>query len=182
MKSQLLAAALTLAATVTATTGASASPPPSPTSSPSGPACSAMENDFANIADQPVATAIAQVPQLSTLAEAVDQADLVENMDSAETITLFAPTNQAFEALPQERRDEIMDNDERLSEVLNYHMVQGKQSLSDLQGATLTSLQGGQLAVKGSGENLTINGAQIICANVPTSNATVHIIDKVLMP
>ncbi|TMR15689.1 fasciclin domain-containing protein [Nonomuraea turkmeniaca] len=201
----LLAAALALAATVTGAAGASAaspapspeisppspdiSPPvppdlsPSPEGSPFGAGCAAIENTFAGIAGQPVGTAISEVPDLSTLADAVEEAGLADRLNSAKDITVFAPNNEAFEAIPQERRDAVMADKEQLTRILSYHVVEGKKAPADLEdGTTLKTLQGRELTVKGSGDDLTINDAKVVCGNIPTSNATVYVIDKVLMP
>ncbi|MFC5813531.1 MULTISPECIES: fasciclin domain-containing protein [Nonomuraea] len=185
MKHLLIAAAMTLAATVTGTAGASVtSPAPQPTNggSPSGPGCAAIEGSLKDIADKPVGTALTQVPELSTLAKAVEEAGLTEKLNSAEDITVFAPTNEAFQAVPKEQLDQLMANKEELTKVLQYHVVQGKHMAADLEGAPLTTLQGGDLTAKASGEEITVNDAKVVCADVPTRNATVQVIDKVLMP
>lgn len=185
MKHLLIAAALTLTATMAGANGASAASPtpsPAPEGSPFGPACAAIEGSLAGIADQPVATAATQVPELSTLADAVKRAGLVEKLNSAEDITVFAPTNDAFEAVPKETLDQLLADKEQLTNVLTYHVVEGKKAAADLADGTLTTMSGGALTVKGSGEDITVNDAKVVCGDVPTSNATVHIIDEVLMP
>lgn len=183
MKRTLLAAGLALTATMTGAAGASAaSPAPSPTESPTGPGCAAIENNLSQIADQPVGTALSQVPDLSTLAEAVKQSGLTEQLNSAEGATVFAPNREAFEAIPQEQRDALMNDKEKLTEVLEYHVVEGRKTASELTGEPLTTLQGGQLTVKQSGETLTVNDATVTCGGIQTRNATVYVIDKVLMP
>ncbi|MEV6037129.1 fasciclin domain-containing protein [Nonomuraea sp. NPDC052116] len=160
---------------------------PSPTAtaaaSPSGPGCSAIEGNLAEVADQPVGTAISKLSELSKLSEAVKKAGLEEKLDSATDITVFAPDNKAFDAIPKEAQDKLMANKEALTKLLSYHVVMGKKAPSDLvEGATLKTMQGGSLTVKGSGENLTINDAKIVCGGVKTSNATVYIVDKILLP
>ncbi|TDD14538.1 fasciclin domain-containing protein [Nonomuraea diastatica] len=199
----LLAAALALTASTAGMTGASAhsptlsSPVPSPDSSPGtspdtspgpggapiGPGCSALESSLPNIADQTAATALSEVPDLSSLDEAVQEAGLADRLDQAEALTIFAPDNKAFEAIPQDARDQLMGDNEELTRVLTYHVVEGKKTPADLEEeGTLTSLEGGELEVKGSGENLTINDAKLVCGGVQTKNATIYVIDKVLMP
>jgi uncharacterized surface protein with fasciclin (FAS1) repeats len=155
---------------------------PSPEGSPFGAGCTAIENSLAGIADQPVGTAISEVPELSTLADAVEQAGLADRLNGAKDITVFAPNNAAFEAIPQERRDAVMADKQQLTELLNNHVVEGRNEPADLEDATLTTLGGSELTAKGSGEDLTINDAKVVCGNVPTKNATVYVIDKVLMP
>ncbi|WP_188187011.1 fasciclin domain-containing protein [Nonomuraea sp. SYSU D8015] len=201
----LLAAAVAVAATMSGAAGASAvspalspeiSPPPSPDisppvspdmspspeASPFGAGCAAIEDSLAGIADQPVGTAISEVPELSMLADAVEQAGLADRLNDAKDITVFAPNNEAFEAIPQERREAVMADKEQLTRILSYHVVEGRKAPADLEGATLKTLQGGELTVKGSGDDLTINDAKVVCGNIPTANATVYVIDKILMP
>lgn len=192
MKRVLLAVALALTASTAGTAEASihtlpATSPspeisPTTTASPIGPGCASLEERLPAIADQPVGTALSQVPELSMLSEAVTKAGLKEKLDSAKDITVFAPSDEAFEAIPQDARDKVMADKQALTKILTYHVVEGKKMPSDLEGATLKTLQGGELTVKGSGDDLTINNAKLICGDVPTSNATVYIVDKVLMP
>jgi uncharacterized surface protein with fasciclin (FAS1) repeats len=184
VKRFLLAAALTLTATMSTTNASALSPAPdaSPGAGPFGPACSAIESSLPNIAGQPVGTAVSEVSELSTLADALEQAGLADKLNSAEDLTVFAPTNEAFEAIPQETRDRVMADKQQLTELLNNHVVEGRNEPADLEDATLTTLGGSELTAKGSGEDLTINDAKVVCGNVPTKNATVYVIDKVLMP
>ncbi|MET7336576.1 fasciclin domain-containing protein [Nonomuraea sp. NPDC005650] len=159
------------------------SPSPGAAVSPSGPGCAAIESNLAEIAGQPAGTAISKLAELSMLSAAVKSAGLEEKLNSAKDITLFAPDNKAFDAIPKEVRDKLMANKDVLTKLLSYHVVMGKKAPSDLvEGAELKTMQGASLTVKGSGENLTINDAKIVCGGVTTSNATVYIVDKVLMP
>lgn len=155
---------------------------PSPEGSPFGAGCTAIENTFAGIADQPVGTAISEVPELSTLADAVEQAGLADRLNAAKDITVFAPNNKAFEAIPEEKRDALMADKQQLTKILSYHVVEGKKAPADLEDATLETMQDRELTAKGSGDDLTINDAKVVCGNISTANATVYVIDKVLMP
>jgi uncharacterized surface protein with fasciclin (FAS1) repeats len=114
---------------------------------------------------------------------AVTEAGLGDTLNSAEDITVFAPTNDAFEAVPAETMDAAMaDPTGLLTTVLTYHVVPGRLSPDQLAG-THTTLQGADLEVAGSGEEFTVNGsAVVVCGNVQTANATVYIIDGVLLP
>ncbi|MFE3448960.1 fasciclin domain-containing protein [Nonomuraea sp. NPDC059194] len=153
---------------------------------PFGPACSAVpaqgEGSFTGMADDPVATAAGHNPALATLVTAVKKAGLVDTLNSAEDVTVFAPTNDAFAAIPKETLDKVLADKAALTKILTYHVVKGKKAPADLADAKLVTLQGGELTVTGSGEDYTVNGAKVVCGNVPTANATVYIIDKVLMP
>ncbi len=154
---------------------------------PFGPGCAAVPADgagsFDGMAEAPVATAASANPLLSTLVTAVGEAKLGDTLNSAEDITVFAPTNDAFEAMDQATLEKAMgDPSGLLSTVLTYHVVPGALSPDMLAGEHKT-LQGDTLTVEGSGEDFTVNGAaSVICGNVQTANATVYIIDGVLAP
>jgi uncharacterized surface protein with fasciclin (FAS1) repeats len=151
-----------------------------------GAACSAVpadgEGSFTGMADDPVATAASNNPVLSTLVTAVTEADLGDTLNSAEDITVFAPVNDAFAAIPAEDLEAVMADQDMLTGILTYHVVSGRLAPEDLAGEH-TTLQGEALTVTGSGEDFTVNDeAAVVCGNVQTANATVYIIDTVLMP
>jgi uncharacterized surface protein with fasciclin (FAS1) repeats len=154
---------------------------------PFGDACSAVPADgagsFDGMAQDPVATAASNNPVLSTLVSAVTKADLIDTLNNAEDITVFAPTNDAFAALDQTTLDAAMaDPKGLLTDVLQNHVVAGRLSPEDLAGEHET-LGGGTITVEGSGEDFTVDGsAKVVCGNVQTANATVYIIDSVLVP
>ncbi|CAL9497449.1 hypothetical protein SUDANB121_03384 [Nocardiopsis dassonvillei] len=152
-----------------------------------GPGCAAVPEDgagsFEGMAQDPVATAASNNPVLSTLVTAVTEADLGDTLNSAEDITVFAPTNDAFEKIPQEDLEALLADKEQLTEVLTYHVVEGRQAPDALEDGTFTSLQGGDVTTEGAGEDFTVNGdSKVVCGNVQTANATVYIVDTVLMP
>ena len=152
-----------------------------------GPTCSAVPangaGSFMGMAQDPVATAASNNPVLSSLVGAVKEAGLVDTLNSADGITVFAPTNDAFSALPKPTLDAAMaDPKGLLTTVLTYHVVEGKLSPEMLAG-THKTLQGGTLKVTGSGEDFKVNGqSSVVCGNVQTANATVYIVDNVLVP
>ncbi|THV27104.1 fasciclin domain-containing protein [Glycomyces paridis] len=151
-----------------------------------GAACSAVpadgEGSFTGMADDPVATAASNNPVLSTLVTAVTEADLVDTLNSAENITVFAPTDDAFAKIPEADLQAVLADKDTLTSVLTYHVVGERLAPEDLAGEHAT-LQGENLDVEGSGESFTVNGeAAVVCGNVQTANATVYIIDTVLMP
>jgi uncharacterized surface protein with fasciclin (FAS1) repeats len=156
-------------------------------SGPFGAACSAVPDSGAGsldaLAQDPVATAAANTPELSTLVTAVKQADLVDTLNGAQAITVFAPTNDAFAALPKPTLDKALgDPKGLLTTVLTYHVVPGQLAPDQLAGSHKT-LQGGTLEVTGSGQDFTVNGgSRVVCGNVQTANATVYLIDQVLLP
>lgn len=154
---------------------------------PFGAACSAVPatgaGSFDGMATDAVATAASNNPVLSTLVTAVTAAGLGDTLNSADDITVFAPTNDAFAALDKATLDAAMaDPKGLLTTVLTYHVVAGRLAPDQLVG-THKTLQGGDLTVTGSGESFTVNGtAMVVCGNVQTANATVYIIDAVLLP
>lgn len=153
-----------------------------------GAGCSAVPTDASNpgsfmaMAQQPVATAASGNPLLSTLVTAVKQAGLVDTLNTAPALTVLAPTNDAFAKIPAANLKKVLADKKTLSSILTYHVIPGKLAPADLAG-THKTVQGTDVTVSGSGENFKINGtAAVICGNVQTANATVYIIDSVLMP
>ena len=130
-----------------------------------------------------MATAISQSSMLSTLGEMLDQAELVDTLDSEDELTVFAPTDAAFDQMSDEEMDSLQEDQQQLTDVLNYHVVEGIQEPTDLEDGLFTSLQGAEVTTQGSDEEFTVDDeAQIVCGNVQTSNATIYMIDKVLSP
>jgi uncharacterized surface protein with fasciclin (FAS1) repeats len=153
-----------------------------------GAGCSAVPTDASNpgsfqaMAQVPVATAASGNPLLSTLVTAVKQAGLVDTLNSASGITVFAPTNDAFNKIPAATLKKVLADKKTLSSILTYHVVAGQLTPTDLAG-THKTLEGGSVTVSGSGTDFKVNGsASVVCGNVQTANATVYIIDSVLMP
>jgi uncharacterized surface protein with fasciclin (FAS1) repeats len=160
---------------------------PMTASGPFGAACAAVPASGAGsldaLAQDPVATAASNTPELSTLVTAVKKADLVNTLNSAQGITVFAPTNDAFAAVPKPTLDKALgDPNGLLTTVLTYHVVPGQLAPDQLAG-THKTLQGGTIQVTGSGQDFTVNGnSGVVCGNIKTANATVYLIDQVLLP
>jgi uncharacterized surface protein with fasciclin (FAS1) repeats len=156
-------------------------------SQPFGAACSAVPKDgkgsFSGMATDPVATAASNNPLLSTLVTAVKAAGLVDTLNSAPAITVFAPTNDAFAKIPADTLNKVLADKETLTKILTNHVVAGKIAPDKIAGDHKT-LAGTTLTVKGSGEMFTVGkeNANVLCGNVTTANATVYIVDSVLMP
>ncbi len=152
-----------------------------------GAGCEAVPADgagsFNGMAQVPVATAASANPVLTTLVTAVTAAELGDTLNSAEGITVFAPANSAFEAMDQDTLNAALaDPKGLLTKVLTYHVLPVRLSPEDLAGEHET-LEGSTLEVEGSGEDFTVDGnSSVVCGNVQTANATVYIIDQVLMP
>jgi len=156
-----------------------------------GSACSAVPTtgagSFNGMATAPVATAASANPVLSTLVTAVKAAGLVDTLNNAQGITVFAPDNAAFAKIPAATLTSVLANQAELTKILTYHVVSGRLTPAQLAG-THTTLEGGSITVTGSGQDFTVTGgtasntANVICGNVQTANATVYIIDSVMMP
>ncbi|MFG3497095.1 fasciclin domain-containing protein [Streptomyces sp. NPDC047928] len=154
---------------------------------PFGPACASVPKDgagsFDGMAQDPVATAASNNPALSTLVSAVKQAGLVDTLNNAQNITVFAPTNDAFAKIPKADLDKVLADKETLTKILTYHVVGEKLTPKQLEDGSFETLQKGTLTTSGSGESYTVNDTStVVCGNVPTANATVYIVDTVLMP
>ncbi|MET0418227.1 MAG: fasciclin domain-containing protein [Actinoplanes sp.] len=153
-----------------------------------GAGCAAVPTDpsnkgsFTAMAQEPVATAASGNPLLSTLVSAVKQAGLVDSLNSADGITVFAPTNEAFDKIPAADLKKVLADKKTLTSILTYHVVAGKLTPADLAGEHET-LEGEKVMVSGSGQDFQVDGAaSVICGNVQTANANVYIVDSVLMP
>ncbi|MEU7096895.1 fasciclin domain-containing protein [Streptomyces longwoodensis] len=154
---------------------------------PFGPACSAVPKDgagsFDGMAKDPVATAASHNPALSTLVTAVQKAGLVDTLNNAQDITVFAPTNDAFAKIPKATLDKVLNDKAMLTKILTYHVVGQKLTPKDLENGSFDTLEKSKVTTAGSGESYTVNdSAKVVCGNVKTANANVYIIDTVLMP
>lgn len=157
-----------------------------------GPGCAAYAaavpsgaGSVAGMAADPVATAASNNPLLKTLTAAVSgqlnkDVNLVDTLNSGE-FTVFAPVDDAFAKIPAATIDGLKTDSATLTSILTYHVVPGQLAPSAVDGTHATA-EGGTLEVTGSGDNLMVNGAKVICGGVKTANATVYLIDTVLMP
>lgn len=152
-----------------------------------GAACSAVpttgEGSVDGMVDDPVATAASNNPLLTTLVAAVGAAGLGDTLNSQKAITVFAPYDAAFAKIPKTDLDAVLADKAMLTKILTYHVVPERLDKDGILGEkTLTTLEGGTLTIAGSGDNVTVNGANVLCGNIPTANATVFVIDTVMMP
>lgn len=146
---------------------------------PAGPA------SVDGMAQDPVAVAASNNPDLTTLTTALSgklnpQVNLVDTLNNGQ-YTVFAPTDAAFNKLPASTIDALKTNASMLSSILTYHVVAGQVSPAKIVG-TWKTLQGASVTASGEGNNLKVNNAGLVCGGVPTANATVYMIDTVLMP
>ena len=203
-------AALTLAAVATFGLAACAPAATDTATEPSSPAAEAPMDDYTGdlvgagcaayaeavpdgggsivgMAQDPVAVAASNNPLLKTLVAAVSgqlnpDVNLVDTLDVSE-FTVFAPVDDAFAKLPADTVAALMlpENAALLTSILTYHVVPGQILPSDIDGE-LTTVNGAKVTVTGSGDNIKVNDATVICGGVHTANATVYLIDTVLTP
>ena len=143
------------------------------------------EGSVEGMAQDPVSVAASNNPMLTTLTSAVSgelnsDVDLADTLDGDE-FTVFAPVDDAFEAIPEEDLGALAEDSEALTGVLTYHVVPGQIAPDEIAG-THTTVQGEDLEVTGEGDDLMVDGATVICGGVKTQNATVYLVDTVLMP
>ena len=203
-------AALTLAAVATFGLAACAPAATDTATEPSSPAAEAPMDDYTGdlvgagcaayaeavpdgggsivgMAQDPVAVAASNNPLLKTLVAAVSgqlnpDVNLVDTLNGSE-FTVFAPVDDAFAKLPADTVAALMlpENAALLTSILTYHVVPGQILPSDIDGE-LTTVNGAKVTVTGSGDNIKVNDATVICGGVHTANATVYLIDTVLTP
>ncbi|MFD8893607.1 fasciclin domain-containing protein [Streptomyces sp. NPDC059566] len=154
---------------------------------PFGAACAGVPKEgagsFDGMAKDPVATAASNNPALSTLVAAVKQAGLVDTLNNAQDITVFAPTNDAFAKIPKADLDKVLADKATLTKILTYHVVGQKLTPKQLENGSFETLQKGKVNTMGSGEAYKVNDtSNVVCGNVKTANANVYIVDTVLMP
>lgn len=124
-------------------------------------------------------------PDLSTLVDAVVAADLAETLSGTGPFTVFAPTNEAFEALPPAELQRLLQpaNKDELAKILTYHVVAGDVKAADLtDGQKVKTVEGQELTITIKGDKVMVNEATVAQADIATSNGTVHVIDGVLLP
>ncbi|WP_285243945.1 fasciclin domain-containing protein [Pseudarthrobacter sp. fls2-241-R2A-127] len=157
-----------------------------------GPGCAAYAQQVptgagsvAGMALDPVAVAASNNPILTTLTASVSgklnpKVNLVDTLNGGE-FTVFAPVDDAFKKIDPATIDTLKTDDALLSKILTYHVVPGQITPDKIAG-THATVEGGSVTVTGSGNNLKVDNANVICGGVKTKNATVYLIDSVLMP
>jgi uncharacterized surface protein with fasciclin (FAS1) repeats len=140
----------------------------------------------AGCASTPAPTTIADTasanPQLSTLAKLVADAGLTDTLRGPGPFTVFAPSDEAFKAVPAKTMQELAANKEMLKAVLTYHVIPGKVMAADVKNGNVKTVNGANIAVAKAGTFVTVEEALVQQADVPATNGVVHVIDKVLLP
>ena len=146
---------------------------------PSGP------GSVAGLAMDPVATAASNSPVLSTLSSALSgklnpKVNLVDTLNAGE-YTVFAPTDEAFAKIDAATLEKLKTDSDLLTSILTYHVVSGQAGPDKVVGEH-TTLQGAPVTVTGTGNDIKVNGAGLVCGGIKASNGTLYLIDTVLMP
>ncbi|WP_295786158.1 fasciclin domain-containing protein [uncultured Microbacterium sp.] len=183
----------TTAPSMAASPSMSASASMDPAANLVGPGCAGYAEQVpsgagsvAGMAADPVAVAASNNPLLTTLTAAVSgqlnpNVNLVDTLNGSE-FTVFAPVDEAFAKIDSATIDTLKTDSDLLTKILTYHVVPGQIAPSEIDG-THTTVEGQDVTVAGSGDSITVNGSSnVICGGVQTANATVYLIDTVLMP
>jgi uncharacterized surface protein with fasciclin (FAS1) repeats len=129
-----------------------------------------------------IADTAARTPQLSTLNKLINDAGLGDTLRGAGPYTVFAPSDDAFKALPAKVLADLAADKALLKSVLTYHVIAGRVTAAEVQNASVKTVQGANLTIAKAGAFVTVDEAVVQQADVPASNGVIHIIDKVLMP
>lgn len=146
----------------------------------------ALASTFAGCATTPapanLADTIANTPSLSTLSRLVTQAGLTETLKSAGPFTVFAPSNDAFQAVPAKTMDDLAQHPQKLKDVLTYHVIAGKTMAADVKNRDVKTVNGANAALSKAGDFVTIENAAVTQADLIATNGVVHIVDTMLIP
>lgn len=129
-----------------------------------------------------VAETIAATPSLSTLNGLVAQAGLTDTLKSTGPFTVFAPTNDAFKAVPARTMDELAKDPARLKAVLAYHVVPSMVAAADVKNGPAKTVNGADIALSRAGTFVTVEEAMVQTADIAATNGVVHTVDRVLIP
>jgi len=129
-----------------------------------------------------IADTTAAKPELSTLNRLVNEAGLADTLRADGPYTVFAPTDEAFKAVPPKTMAALAADKNYLKTVLGYHVVPSKMTAAEVTNGPAKTLQGGSLALSRSGTFVTVEDAVVTQADVPATNGVVHVIDRVLIP
>jgi len=181
-----LAAALSLAAC--SSSSDTAATPAASSASASAPASSPAPVESVAPSEEPMTgetifDMASTADGFATLTAAITAAGLAEDLQGAGPVTVFAPTDDAFAALPAGVLDALLlpENQELLIKILTYHVIQGNVLAADIVDGDVPTAEGQNVTLK-TGEFVTVNGSKVIAADVVASNGVIHGIDAVLLP
>jgi uncharacterized surface protein with fasciclin (FAS1) repeats len=159
-----------------------------------GPACDQIPKEGPGspqgMVNDPVATAASHNPLLTTLVKAMTATNLIDTLNSAPELTVFAPADPAFQAMEAQHpgilkelttSPDVASPNSKLTKILTYHIVGQRYDAPGIVSAgMLDSLEGAKIKIGGTPAAPTVNGATVLCGNIPTKNATVFVIGQVL--
>lgn len=149
-----------------------------PVASPTAPIADADDNRVVDV--------VAANSSLSTLTSAIDATELDEVLNREESFTVFAPTNEAFAALPAQTRQRLLqpENRQKLAQILSYHVVPGQLAANQLASGEVKTVEGANVNVQvdQTANQVRVNEARVIQADIPASNGVIHIVDRVILP
>ena len=148
------------------------------------PTVFAEEAKTAEVEKMDIVQTASAAKDFSTLVAAVKAAGLVETLKGAGPFTVFAPTNEAFAALPEGTLEMLLkpENKEKLVSILTYHVVPGKVMAADVKSGKVATVEGKKATIKVDDGKVTIDGANVVKTDIVASNGVIHVIDKVIMP
>lgn len=152
-----------------------------------GPGCADFPDtgpgSLSAMADRTLSTAIADNPLLGRLAEVLERSGLGPDLDTADDMTLFAPVDDAFDMYPTPQIQDLLDSPDGPAHLLGHHVVLGEFGSADLDGGSFDTLNGDRIRATANEGEYTIDGyAPVVCADVRTDNATVHVVGMLLIP
>lgn len=184
LSAALVASPLVAGAQATATPPAPAAPDAS--AAPAAPPAAAIPPSPNVVPNGNLVSTLQGSGHFTILLKALDAAQLTATLQQVPNVTLFAPTDEAFQALPPSQLSQLLEpkNAPLLQKVLIYHLVNALVDSSKIKGAKgpVTTVEAGAVVIDGSAEVLKVNNADIIQADIKASNGLIHVIDKVLIP
>ena len=133
-------------------------------------------------APAPITDTAARTPGLTTLARLIDDAGLADTLRAPGPYTVFAPSDEAFKAVPAKTMAELTADKAYLKAVLSHHVLAGKTASAEIKTGSAKALDGNPIVVGAAGSFVTVDDAVVQQADVPAANGVVHVIDRVLLP
>jgi uncharacterized surface protein with fasciclin (FAS1) repeats len=145
-------------------------------------ACAALSVAASTALAADIVDTAAAAGQFRTLVAALEKADLVDTLKGAGPYTVFAPTDEAFAKLPKGALEGLLNDKEKLTSVLTYHVVPGKVMAADVKPGKTKTVQGESLSVAAKNGTVTVNDARVVKTDIAASNGVIHVVDSVLLP
>lgn len=142
----------------------------------------ALMGALVNAAEKDIVETAVDAGDFTTLVKAVEAAGLVDTLKGEGPYTVFAPTDEAFDQIPPETLNALLEDKEALTKVLTYHVVSGKVMAADVAGLTSAeTVEGSEVAIDTS-DGVKVDDAKVVKTDIEASNGVIHVIDAVIMP